>query len=91
MANERLNEQMVELVSKHLGKIKSLERVALLIFFLGFALLLMKQPNFNIVMIIGALLTSTIYFLLAFSVVEIKHHESTGILNSIGFDKFVHK
>lgn len=91
MTNENANAQLTELVNKHFDKIKTIEKVSLLIFSIGFVLLLMKQTDFNFVLIIGSLLTAITYFLCAFKVVEIENLETTGILNTIGFINFVYK
>ena len=91
MTNKNASAQLAELVNKHFDKIKTIEKVSLLIFFTGFVLFLMKQTNLNFVLIIGSMLTALTYFLCAFKIVETENLETTGILNTISFINFVYK
>lgn len=91
MANKNTNAQLAVLVNKHFEKIKTIEKISLVIFFIGFVLFLMKQTNLNFILIIGSILTAITYFLCAFKVFETENLETTGILNTISFINFVYK
>jgi hypothetical protein len=91
MTNENASAQLAELVNKHSDKIKTFEKVSLLIFFIGFVLLLLKQTDFNFILIIGAVFTGITYFLSAFLVIKTESLETTGILNTISFINFIYK
>lgn len=91
MANKNTNVQLSEFVNKHFENIKTIEKISLVTFFIGFVFFLMKQTNLYFILIIGSLLTAITYFLFAFKIVEIENLETTGILNSIGFINFIYK
>lgn len=85
------NEPIGKLINEHFDKIKILEKISLLIFFIGFALFLLKQPDYNFILIIGTGLTALTYFFCAYKHFEVENHETTNFLNSVNFINFVLK
>lgn len=88
---EELGNRITVFIEKRFKEVKIIEKISLIIFVIGFILFLIKQPNANLILTIGSILTGIIYFLLAFKTIEIENIEITGILNSAGFINFMYK
>jgi hypothetical protein len=91
MENENSPSTLAGFVSKNSQLIKTAEKISLLVLAIGLIIYFLKIENLNFILIIGSILTAIVYFLYAFSIVDVEGIESTGILNSIGFINLIYK
>jgi hypothetical protein len=91
MEKKSIGVTIAAIVEKNINKLKLFEKISLAIFTIGFILVVLKQPNTGIVLIIGSIMTALTYFLYAYVVVETEDLETTGILNSLGMINFLYK
>ena len=91
MENESSRPVIAEMVEKNIQLIKKAEIITLMILVLGLVTHFLGKKDLEFILIIGSVSTAIVYFLLAFSIVNLEDLETTGTLNSAGFVNFIYK
>jgi len=91
MENKLQNSFLIDFANKHYEKIRTFEKISIVIFVIGLILTVLKIQNVKFILIVGSVFLAICYFLLAYKLLSINESEATGILNSNGWANFTFK
>ena len=91
MVNQTPNPLLTDFVNKYSNWIQKAEIISVSVLLIGLVLYLLTVEYYEIVLAIGAILTSLVYFLSAFKQINCEDLEVTGVLNTPAFISFNYK
>jgi len=82
---------VISFVERQYSKILLIEKTSVVLLIVGIFFYQFLNSNYTVFIVTGSVIGAITFFLLSYRFIEEENHETTGILNSIGFINFMYK